>query len=513
MQAASNIANEELMLQAVDTARLDPTWFTKEILNIKTTAEDKKKNQKWDMDIWQEEVSESVADIRRYQQGKSTKYNHEGKNKITVRAMHGPGKTFVVASVMHWFHFCFKGLIVCAGPKEKTLKTRLWPAYRKIRARAGEAYSSLMKVDSTKITWCNDEDWVAHIEAASTTENIAGYHEEYMLFIVDEASGVNEEMFPAIEGALSTGTFLVLILIGNPTKNTGTFYDSHKREAVAKNYHQIHVDLSKTTRVPPKWVQEMKDKYGEQSPIFKIRCLGDFADADADQLIALQWLLDGKNREHYQEGSLPKRRISVDAADGGIDESVVTLAEHYQTLMRAMKMTRHSFEPAIAQVKLANVVMNLFDTHCDVNNGDDIVVDSLGVGAGCAGILIEQGYPVVLYKGGEASDDSKQWRNCRVQTWMVTRNELRDGNVVFDEDFLSDADWIDFEAQMLSIKSKEGDESKEDLLTKKEMKALGIPSPDLADSFNMQNATKQPVYKSSIVAQTMGQSASANESW
>lgn len=497
----------QLAHDTVYRARREPIWAAEHIFKIRTTKEDKKHGQNWDLDIWAKELIESVADVWRYKNGIETKYNHEGKNKITVRAMHGPGKTFAVAYIMHWWNLCFNGKIVCTAPKEAQLRTRLWPEFRKIRNRAGEGFSSLIKVDATKIVWCECEDIakLALAETANSPENLSGHHEDYQLFIVDEASGVHEDMYPVIEGAQSTGILNVTILISNPTKNQGTFFDSHMREVVSKHYYQIHVDLKKTKRIDKDWVRQQRAKYGKDSPVFKIRCLGEFADGDSKQLYVLQWLLNARDHSHpiTGDGSISRLRISVDVADGGLDESVITACRIYDSFDLFLKMARFSFPAAEAPILTAEAAARMFDAfNGNSVNGDDLVVDSLGVGAGTAGHLIrgipqENGgtkkYPVVIYKGGESSDNNNSWRNRRVQTHMVARDALQEGTVAFAEGcFESEEDWDDFCAQMCSIHREEGTGAKEDLETKKHMKERGIKSPDIAESFIMRYATQAP---------------------
>jgi len=512
----------EQLVATVEKARREPVWFFEKVLNIKSTADDLKRGQNWDLDIWQRELVESVADVWRKKNGIPTRYNHDGKGKITVRAMHGPGKTFGVAGIMHWFNFVFKGTIVCTAPKEKQLRTRLWPAFRKIRSRAGEAYASLTKVEAIKITWCGDEDWAAHAETASEPENLAGYHDDHLLFIVDEASGLKEEMFPVIEGAVSTGHIVIVLLIGNPTKNLGTFYESHMKETVAKHYHRIHVDLTKTNRVNRDWVKQMGQKYGTDSPIYKIRCLGEFADGGKNQLIQLQWLLNARDSDLKADGSIPRLRVSVDVSDGGEDETVITARRMYDSFDEYLKISRHSFPTAESPILSAEAAARVFDSlGGDPRNGDDIVVDGLGVGAGCAGHLIRgiaqkdgtvKKYPTVIYKGGSNSDDPTKWRNRRVQSHMVGRDRLLEGRVVFADDcFESDEDWEDFCAQMCSIQIREGSQNREDLMTKAEMTAKGIKSPDMAESWMMQYATQAPQMPATFEPVVIGSMESAAE--
>ena len=419
--------------------------------------------------------------------------------------------TFIVAALMHWFNAAFRGRIICTAPKEKQLITRLWPAFRKIMVRAGQEYSATLKVDSVKITWHDDEDWCALAETAGQPENLAGYHDDYMLFIVDEASGVNEAMFPVIEGAISTGTLVILILIGNPTRNQGTFFDSHCRPVVAKNYHQVHVDLSKTTRVSKEWVERMVDKYGRDSPVVKVRCYGEFADTDSSQLIPLQWLADAAEREAIPDGSLPRLRVTVDVADGGEDFTVITVAMMYDTVTHFLKQEKFNFPSSESPILAAQAAIKMFKDFNGRKDQDDIVVDSLGVGAGTAGYVMQQGYLTVTYKGGESSDDSDKWRNRRTQSYICLRDEHREKRVCYADNFTDE--WDDFTAQMCSVKTKPGSERVEELMTKEEMKRKGIKSPDMADGCAMMFATQQPTEPVLLAVSTYGDMLSAKGDW
>jgi len=453
----------EVMTDAILQAKNNPKQFFKAILGT-------------ELDLWQEELIQAVLDVERFQKGQPTVCNHDGKNKITVRAMHGPGKTFGVAGIMHLFNFIYKGRIIATAPKEKQLITRLWPAFRKIKSTALEFYQKLTVVDTTKITWAGDVDWVALAETASQPENLAGYHDDYMLFIVEEASGVDEALFPVIEGALSTGKIVIFIMISNPTKNIGTFYDSHNRDKVSKYYYKLHVSLDKTTRVDPGWVKQMEDKYGKDSPVVQVRCYGNFADSDENQLIALSWIERARSDSYDEDGSIPRLRVTIDVADGGADDTVVTVAKMYESFTVILKKYRYNFPTAESPVLAA-----------------------------------EAGYSVVIYKGGESSDDAKEWRNRRTQSYMGLRDAYRDNTlIILDSVWDDDDDWEDYIAQTCSIKSKPGAERVEDLMTKAEMVRKNIKSPDMTDGDCMIFATQQPVIghsgpdEAETVGETMG---------
>lgn len=475
--------------QLVRRCAEDPLFFAREVLNLQPLPTDAP-TEDWTLDPWQCNMLCALADVERKRRGLPTVINHAGKNYITARSMHGPGKTFGSAVAMHWFNFCFPGQVFITAPKHKQIVTRTWGEFRKILQRAPLWYRQLIDVRDTRITWFGDKDWAAFAESAKQPENLAGKHWSYQLVIVEEATGVPEALWPVIFGALSTGTLQLLLMISNPTRNTGTFAESHLLERDAHMYFRMNIDLSETTRVSRKWVEDMRRKYGEASPIFKVRCLGEFASDDAHQLIASSWVAAAWDREWAADGSIPRLRVSVDVADGGEDESVVTVGQHHQGHLRLLRQQAFSFSSDKATVDCADAAERMFLAHGGRKEHDDFVVDSVGVGTGVAGELFSRGYKVVRYKGGAESDNSKLWRNRRVQSYMVLRDAFRDGRLSFADDFTDDP--TELQAQLCSVKGKPGAERLEDLLTREEMRAAGIASPDRADSMAMQYATQAP---------------------
>lgn len=502
-------------------ARTDPVWFAEHILRLRALPSEHtlKTNPdlSWEMDDWQRELLEATADIYRKLIGEATVCNHDGKPYITVRAPHGPGKSFAAAMLMHWFGYCFDGLIACTAPKLEQLKTRLWREFRKINARAVKQYAGLMKVDATKVTWgstwtdeegvVRGKEWYALAETASNPENLAGFHDRHIMFLVEESSGVPEELFPVIFSALSTGYLRVLVMIGNPTKRTGTFAASHLNADVSKDFYKLHISLDKTTRVKRAWVQQMIRQYGDNSPIVKVRCYGEFADASDYQLIPLEWIEASRNSSFDVEtgdGSRPTLRVSVDVADGGMDETVITVGRHYMTHTVILKQYRYNFEPAKSPVLAAQKAIEIYKAWGgDIRNGDDFVIDGMGVGAGTAGTVMleserqisegKSGFHVVVYQGGASSDDTTKWRNKRVQSYIVLRNAFRDGTITLVDTCHPDRiAWAEFEAQVCSIRMKPTNDRIEDLVTKEELKREGVKSPDLSDSLVMQFATARP---------------------
>ena len=490
--------------KVIRKSKYDPDWFCEKILKSPN-------------DPWQSHGMNAVADLFRIKAGMPTQYNHKGKTRFTVVAFHGCGKTHFMAKLMHWFNFVVRGRIPCTAPKEKQLTTRLWPEFRKVKMSAIGEYQNIINVETKAIYWANDPDHVAIVEAASVPENLQGYHDAYLMFLVEEASGVNEEMFPVIESAL-TGNIEeglnILVMIGNPTKTSGEFYNSHCKAKTMDLYYQIKIKHEDTKRISQEWVDGMIQKYGEQSPVVQVRVFGNFVEASENQLIVLQWLEEAR-KEWKPDGSMRRLKVSCDVADGGEDETVVTVAYEYDSFTVFKSVHRFSFPPAESPVLAAEATMRIADAHdYDIANGDVVIVDGIGVGAGTAGTIIKtKKYNVIVFKGGSTENvDTKQWRNQRVRSAIVMRDGLRDGTMIIDEDFCDENDWEDYTAQMCSVKTKSALERIEDLVGKQEMKANGIKSPDMFDSSAMIYANQDPrlAHDTSEVV-LLGQTVSASQ--
>lgn len=502
--------------RAVETARLyiqqirnEPVWFAEEVLRLKAHGNEPRikddANGSWELDQFQRDILEAVADVWRKKKGLPTRVNHDGRNFITIRSGHGPGKTFTAATIAHWFNAAFRGRVVCTAPKLAQLRTRLWSALRKIDARATPMYRATHVINDTSAYWYTSDDngklvedrnWCILGETATQPENLAGHHEDFQLVIVEEATGVSEALWPVVFGALSAGTLQVLVIISNPTRTTGTFAASHLQKREEKNWFRYHVNLKNARRINRAWVEQMELKYGADSPVVAVRCHGKFPTSDPGQLLALEWITSAQDREFKADGSVPRKVVTVDVADGGEDESIITLGEHYQSIRYYRKQRVFNFPHSESPIRCADEAERMWrDYGCEQARGDFIVVDAIGVGSGTAGELMRRGYPVVVYIGGEQASDPARWRNRRVQSYIAFRNDLRDGYVVFADDFVDDvADLDDLLAQLCSIRIPPNMERVEDLVTKQWMKDNGIPSPDRADSLAMQYATKAPQF-------------------
>ena len=416
-----------------------------------------------------------------------------------IASGHGIGKSAGMAQLVWWAmstHEKTKGVITANTFTQLTTKT--WPELIKWHGLLINRHwftctaTSAYHVSDEKGWRVDAIPWSAH-----NTEAFAGLHNEgRRIFIgMDEASGIADPVWETTEGALTDDkTEILWIACGNPTRARGRF-----RECFTKQRHlwgTVNVDSRTVEGVNLDRIEKWRRLYGEDSQFFNVRVRGQFVEADANQLIAMEWVAEARARGVMgtpTTGDLPVLRVSVDVADGGEDDTVITVARHYGQIKHVLKMQKFSFNSSVAPIESADAAERMFKAWGgDAANGDDIVVDSLGVGAGTAGTLMKRGLPVIAYKGGESAS-SPNFRNRRVQSYIALRNDFRDGNIVLDPGLFDDEEqWEEFEAQLCSVRSKPGIEKLEDLMTKEEMRRAGIKSPDHADSLAMQEATALP---------------------
>lgn len=166
----------------------------------------------------------------------------------------------------------------------------------------------------------HEKRWFATARTATKPENMQGFHEDNMLFIVDEASGVADPIMEAVLGTLS-GVNNKLLMCGNPTRTSGTFFDAFNSDrAIYKCYTVSSADSPRTNKEN---IASLIRKYGEDSNVVRVRVKGLFPKQEDDVFIMLSII------EHCIMLDLPEdvpiKRISfgVDVARYGSDETII----------------------------------------------------------------------------------------------------------------------------------------------------------------------------------------------
>lgn len=163
--------------------------------------------------------------------------------------------------------------------------------------------------------------------ATTDTERMAGFSGPSVVFLIDEASGVPDEIFDAIEGNCAGGARIVAT--GNPTRTEGFF---HKAFIDPSPWHRIVISSERcaietaswpvTGLASLEWVNAKKNEWGTDSPKYKIRIAGEFVAIDERRLITREMVHQAIERTGTTDGPFT---IGVDIARFGDDASVIAV--------------------------------------------------------------------------------------------------------------------------------------------------------------------------------------------
>ena len=390
--------------------------------------------------------------------------------RTTIRSCNSAGKTWFIARLALWFLYSLPfSMVLNTAPTHRQVENQFWRHLRQAHKMA------LMRLGGKLLkTQLNiDDDWFALGFSTSDGEGgieaFQGWHSKYILVIVDEASGVHKRIFEAIEGAMAGGSIVRLVLIGNPTRNTGDFADSFKDPL----YNKIHISANDIPNVrlgreivpglaTREWVAEMKSKYGIDSDVYRVRVDGEFPRKNSDTLIPLDSIekaIDAE-RERYGEEEV----IGLDPARYGDDKA-------------AFVYRKGNFAKVLE-------VIDKSDTMSLAGKGKNYLkqypnaflrIDIVGLGAGIFDRLKEQSDVAERVQGvnsGASPTDKEGYFNLRAESWDDTKAWLRDAVLEKHEGFY----------ELAGPKYKITSQGKIQLESKEDMKKRGVKSPNVGDA-------------------------------
>lgn len=141
--------------------------------------------------------------------------------------------TMVASGIFsHFFDTCPPAIIYSFAPSYEQINDLLWKEIRTARRRANLPGRTL-ETPELKLTGNHFAKGRATNDSHGRgTERVQGQHGKYLMFIVDEAEGVADFVYDAIESMASGGIAIVLML-ANPRTRTSKFYEQRTRADVA----------------------------------------------------------------------------------------------------------------------------------------------------------------------------------------------------------------------------------------------------------------------------------------
>lgn len=438
-------------IEFVTRYRFNAVLFVKEVLGMDGHDADHT------IDAWQLEVLEAVS---------------KGERRISIRSGHGVGKTTVLAWIVVW-QLCtrFPQKTVCTAPTGKQLFDALYSEVVSWIKRLPKHLVPLFEIKSEEINLkaAPEDSFVSfRTSRLETPEALAGVHSQgWVLLIPDEASGIPEPVFEAASGSMS-GHNACTILAGNPVRTSGLFFDTHHK--LRDMWHTIHVSCVGHPRISPDFVDDMRRRYGgEDTNAFRVRVLGEFPKSDNDAVVPFE-LMEASLKRDVK--AAPVRPVwGVDVATTGGDKAA--LARRQGNVLLEPVTTFKDLET----MQLAGRIKNLWDETPTLKRPEEILVDSIGIGAGVAERLRELGLPARGINVSESPALTERYANLKAELWWTAREwfEARDCSLANDETLGE---------ELVAVKFLPPTSSGKIRIEPKDMtrKMLGR-SPDLADAF------------------------------
>lgn len=294
---------------------------------------------------------------------------------VAVRSGHGVGKTCGLAWCVLWGLLVMGAVIPSTAPTQDSLEIHLWPEIKRWLKRAPELDAEL-EITSRKVSLRRDPTFFARARVARTPEGLAGFHAKQILYVIDEASGVPEDLMQVVEGALTTEG-AIAVLAGNPTKPTGYFVDAFGKNS--DRWHGITVNAEESPRVTKSSLLNWETTWGRDSDVYRVRVLG-LPPMGEEKGFIPHGMVAGAQLRYDTTAPDGPLVLGVDVARYGADRSAIVAKRGYKVID---VRTRHGLSNPEVTSWAAQTAQDL----ADPGETPTIRVDDGGVGGGVTDLL------------------------------------------------------------------------------------------------------------------------------
>jgi hypothetical protein len=402
--------------------------------------------------------------------------------RTAVKACHSSSKSFTAAAAALWWLARWDdGIVITTAPTWTQVEKILWVEIHRMLAAAAARGVGFPPANQTELR-LGPRNYAMGL---STNEGVRfqGFHSGHLLVVIDEACGVEADIWESVESIRAGGDVRVLAL-SNPIVPSGPFYDAfttgRERWAtftidafVTPNLEGLDVgalarmgddELARNVRpylVTRAWVREKAAEWGAESGAWQARVRGEFPTQAEDSLFPLALLEQARARPlGGGDGGLV---AGIDVAGPGDAETVICVRCGADIL--AMDALTQA-DPRGACVALLSPYRPRLRA---------VNVDAIGIGYNFGLHLQDLGFPVVMVNVGLPSGSSERFANLKAQYYWGLRERLQAG----DLNGLTDDVAI---AQLGSIRYKPTPRGQIAIESKDELARRGVRSPDRAEA-------------------------------
>lgn len=356
--------------------------------------------------------------------------------------------------------------VALTAPTDRQVGNIMVPEFARLFSRAGFLPGRLTGYDIRT----DDKEWFLTGFKADEHRHEAwsGFHAVNTMFVVTEASGINEGTFHAIEGNLQGNSRLLIVF--NPNISTGYAAASQK----SPRFHKFRLDslnapnvLQKANIIPGQvdyeWVADKVQTWCEviapedvieaegdveweghwyrPNDLFRVKVRGMFPKVGSDVLVPQDWIEAAMERwRKYKrpEDDRTPLRLGVDVAGMGRDSSA--FCHRYGNYVEKIRLIQSG--GTANHMEIAGITRSEIAAATNTFRGlyPQAFIDTVGEGAGVYSRLLELNVKEVhSVKGGAAAKDGSgrpykditgiyQFKNLRAYLYWAVRDWLNPRN-------------------------------------------------------------------------------------
>lgn len=423
-------------------------------------------------------------------------------SRVSVSSGHGTGKTRSFGVICLWHLLCYAhSNTYVTAPKLKTVREGVWKEITTMLAEIRKGphawIAEYVVIQAEKVYVPGySATWYITTRTAprGSPENLAGTHGDYLLWLADEASGIPDENFGVIGGAL-TDKRNRFIMASQPTRSSGFFWNTHHGQSIYRGGKWVPLifNSEESPIVSLEFLKEKLIQYGGRDEVeYQIKVRGMFPANLSKYLLSTAMLersmamgspiLPGEAYGHV---------IIVDVAAGvGRDKTVATHMKMIGKGDRMLNEHRRRIEVVDIPVYSSSedwtpLAVKLRDYAMRFPNVT-IVIDVSAMGIQFLKRLqeLQEGSMVIVGVAWGKNPHSNAYRerfiNQRAQSTVHAAEAIKDGVVK-----LSTKHKRDMIEQGSRLPYSLDEKGRYKIASKESMAADGLDSPDLFDTICM----------------------------
>lgn len=347
---------------------------------------------------------------------------------ITVRGGAGFGKTFSMAVLLWWALMTHDEVqVTIFGPNENQLTGAFWNEVLSLHGKMDPLWADAYDATATKVARKSaPADCFGEFRLAKKDNpaGARGIHKRNNFVFVDEATGVDRELFTDAFMNIMSDPNPKLCLVSNPDKIDSYFYDTFYDDNVSQGWVKVHGTMRDGAFMTDEKYEQIASKYGGVTTSkYRVMALGEFPLSDEDALIP---------RDAVQEAvecttAIPSRDVprywGLDPSGQGNDRTVL-MQRHDNVATLIATWTKFD------TIQIAEAVLAEYNRTPPKDRPTKICVDVIGLGNGVADAMARYGLPVTrVTVSNTPTRKPHLYTKLRDQLWFECAEWLIGGNV------------------------------------------------------------------------------------